>query len=117
MFAVELCETGELAGWRGTTVPGFLPEVLPAVEIGWRLARRFWGRGLATEAARAALGHAFGPVGLDRIWSICNVANPASEAVMRKLGMHFDRETAVPTHGARVRVHAITRGEHAVMRG
>jgi RimJ/RimL family protein N-acetyltransferase len=117
MFAVELRETGELTGWTGTTVPNFLPEVLPAVEIGWRLARRFWGRGLATEAARAALGHAFNAVGLERVVSICSVDNAASEAVMRKLGMHLVRETVVPAHGARVRVYAITCGEHAAMRG
>nr|WP_106434246.1 GNAT family N-acetyltransferase [Streptomyces viridochromogenes] len=116
MFAVELRETGELTGWTGTTVPAFLPEVLPAVEIGWRLARRFWGRGLATEAARAALGHAFDIVGLERILSICNVGNAASEAVMRKLGMRLDRETEVPSHGARVRVYAITREDHASRR-
>lgn len=113
MFAVELRESGELTGWTGTTVPGFLPEVLPAVEIGWRFARRFWGRGLATEAARAALGHAFDTVGLERIVSICNVDNAASEGVMRKLGMHLDRETAVPAHGTRVRVYAISREESA----
>ncbi|MBE4741863.1 MULTISPECIES: GNAT family N-acetyltransferase [Streptomyces] len=112
LFAVELRETGELTGWTGTAVPNFLPEVLPAVEIGWRLARRFWGHGIATEAARAVLEHAFDGVGLDRILSICNVDNTASESVMRKLGMHLDRETTVPAHGRRVRVHAITREEH-----
>jgi RimJ/RimL family protein N-acetyltransferase len=116
MFAVELRESGELTGWTGTTVPSFLPEVLPAVEIGWRLARRFWGRGLATEAARTTLRHAFDTVGLERILSICNVDNAASEAVMRKLGMHLDRETMMPAHGARVRVYAITRVEHAMLR-
>ncbi|MFD9042533.1 GNAT family N-acetyltransferase [Streptomyces bottropensis] len=117
MFAVELRETGELTGWTGTSVPNFLPEVLPAVEIGWRLARRFWGHGIATEAARAALIHAFDTVGLRRILSICNVDNVASETVMRKLDMYLDRETAVPSHGARVRVYAITREEHTMMRG
>ncbi|GAB2756498.1 GNAT family N-acetyltransferase [Streptomyces bullii] len=117
MFAVELRETGEMTGWTGTTVPAFLPEVLPAVEIGWRLGRRFWGRGIATEAARVALGHAFDTVGLERIVSICDVGNGASENVMRKLGLRLDRETVVPSHGARVRVYAMTREEYAGMRG
>ncbi|MFF0746972.1 GNAT family N-acetyltransferase [Streptomyces sp. NPDC004111] len=112
LFAVELRETGELAGWVGTAVPHFLPEVLPAVEIGWRLSRPFWGRGIATEGARAALEHVFGPVGLERILSVCNVDNTGSEAVMRKLGMCLDRETVVPSHGARVRVYAMTREEY-----
>jgi RimJ/RimL family protein N-acetyltransferase len=55
LFALELRATGELIGFTGLAVPEFLPEVMPAVEIGWRLGRPFWGQGLATEAARAAL--------------------------------------------------------------
>ncbi|MFJ2741150.1 GNAT family N-acetyltransferase [Streptomyces sp. NPDC087440] len=114
MFAVEVRESGEFAGWTGTTVPHFLPEVLPAVEIGWRFDRGHWGRGLATEAARAVLGHAFDAVGLERVVSICHAHNGASEAVMRKLGMRRERETVVPGHGAPVRVYAITREAYGV---
>ena len=55
MFALELRATGELIGFTGLAVPQFLPEVMPAVEIGWRLGRAFWRRGLTTEAAAAAL--------------------------------------------------------------
>ncbi|TMR28688.1 GNAT family N-acetyltransferase [Nonomuraea zeae] len=112
MFAVEVRETGELAGWAGLTVPGFLPEVLPAVEIGWRLGRPFWGRGIATEAARAALRFGFTEAGLDRIVSICHVDHHASARVMTKLGMRQDRLTVVPAHGQPVRVLAITRAEY-----
>ncbi|MFI6512186.1 GNAT family N-acetyltransferase [Streptosporangium sp. NPDC050855] len=111
LFAVELRETGELAGWAGLAIPAFLPEVLPAVEIGWRLGRRFWGRGIATEAARQALRFGFVEVGLDRIISICRVDHSASARVMTKLGMRQERETVVPGQGRSVRVMAITRGE------
>jgi RimJ/RimL family protein N-acetyltransferase len=117
IFAVELRETGELAGWVGLTVPGFLPEVLPAVEIGWRLGRPFWGRGIATEAAREALRFGFTEAGLDRIISICHVDHHASARVMTKLGMRQERETVVPAHGQRVRVLAITRSEFDVIHG
>src|SRR5258708_8078562 len=55
MFALQLRATGELIGFTGLAVPEFLPEVMPAVEIGWRLGRPFWGRGLATGTAAAAL--------------------------------------------------------------
>jgi RimJ/RimL family protein N-acetyltransferase len=55
LFAVEVRESGVLIGWAGFAVSDFLPEVLPAVEIGWRLDRRFWGHGYATEAATAAM--------------------------------------------------------------
>ncbi|GAA3542355.1 GNAT family N-acetyltransferase [Nonomuraea rosea] len=111
MFAVEVREIGELAGWAGLTIPHFLPEVLPAVEIGWRLGRPFWGRGIATEAARAALRFGFEEAGLDRIVSICHVDQHASARVMTKLGMRQERETVVPAHGQPVRVLAITRDE------
>lgn len=42
LFAVEIRSTGELAGFTGCSVPNFLPEVLPAVEVGWRLGRSHW---------------------------------------------------------------------------
>ena len=117
LFPVELAETGELTGWVGLAVPRFLPEVMPAVEIGWRLLRRHWGRGIATEAAREVLRFGFEEVGLDRVVSICHVDNEPSRRVMEKLGLRQDRLTSVPAHGQPVRVLAITREEYAVTRG
>lgn len=108
LFAVEVKESGELAGFVGLSVPTFLPEVMPAVEIGWRLGRSFWGKGIATEAAREALRFGFEDCGLAEILSICQVGNDASERIMQKLGMHLERETIDPTCGRPVRVYAIT---------
>jgi RimJ/RimL family protein N-acetyltransferase len=96
LFAVELRATGELIGFAGLMVPTFLPEILPAVELGWRLRRDLWGRGLATEAAREALRFAFDDVGLDRVVSCINIANTASIRVAEKLGMTLERTTIVP---------------------
>jgi RimJ/RimL family protein N-acetyltransferase len=112
LFAVEVRGTGELAGFTGLAVPTFLPEIMPAVEIGWRLGREHWGQGFATEAARAALRFAFTDRGLDRIVSVHQIGNVASERVMRKLGMRVDRETAHPAYGLPLRVYAITRDEY-----
>ncbi|HJD82367.1 GNAT family N-acetyltransferase [Kitasatospora aureofaciens] len=112
LFAVELRETGELAGFTGLAVPLFLPEVLPAVEIGWRLGRSFWGRGIATEAATAALRFGFEACGRDRIISIARIGNTASERVMAKLGLRPERETTVPGNGTAVRVHELTRADY-----
>lgn len=112
LFAVVERATGELAGWAGLAVPEFLPEVLPAVEIGWRLGRRFWGRGFATEAAREVVRFAFGEAGLDRLVSICHPENHASARVMEKLGMREDRRTVVPHTGRPARVLALTRDEY-----
>jgi RimJ/RimL family protein N-acetyltransferase len=67
-----------------------LPES-EEIEIGWWLARAWWGRGLATEAARAALRDGFGRAGLQRIVAIAQPANTASIGIMRKLGMRFER--------------------------
>ncbi|MBC2876931.1 MULTISPECIES: GNAT family N-acetyltransferase [Streptomyces] len=107
LFAAELREERRLAGFIGLSVPHYLPEILPAVEIGWRLGRPFWGRGLATEGARAVLDFALRDRGLARIVSVHAVGNDASERVMRKLGMRFDRETRHPLSGAPVRVHVL----------
>ena len=69
------------------------PEPSPlagAVEVGWRLARAHWGRGYATEAARAWLAHGFGALGLSEIVAFTVPANQRSQAVMRRLGLHHD---------------------------
>jgi RimJ/RimL family protein N-acetyltransferase len=71
----------------GLSVPRFEAPFTPCVEIGWRLARAHWGRGYATEAARAALGHAFGPLGLGEVVAFTVPANVPSRAVMTRLGM------------------------------
>jgi RimJ/RimL family protein N-acetyltransferase len=88
----------ECVGFIGLAIPRFLPEVLPAVEIGWRLARAQWGQGLATEGARATLDFAFGTLGLDRLVSITRPENRNSWNVMQKLGMTLERKTTHPEH-------------------
>jgi RimJ/RimL family protein N-acetyltransferase len=63
---------------------------MPAVEIGWRLAFEHWGKGLASEGARAALGFGFNDVGLEQVVSFTAPANLRSRRVMEKLGMTHD---------------------------
>jgi len=72
-------------GWAGLAVPTFLPAVLPAVEAGWLLARSHWGRGYATEAARAVIDEGFAS-GLTEILAWTMTTNLPSQAVMRRLG-------------------------------
>ena len=76
-------------------------------EIGWWLARRCWGRGLATEAARIALRDAFERVRLDRLVSIAMPANIASIRIMEKLGLKFECE--FESDGVRLLRYAISR--------
>ena len=85
--------SGALIGWAGLAMPHFLPEVLPAVEVGWRLSSPYRGRGLATEAGRAAVDWGFTNAGLSRIVSIYEPANLASGRVMEHLGFTHWRTT------------------------
>ncbi len=90
-WALERKDDGAFIGFTGLAPvePGKLP-CAPAVEAGWRLARPFWGRGYATEAARASLAHGFGILGLNEIVAFTAVHNNRSRAVMERLGMHHD---------------------------
>jgi RimJ/RimL family protein N-acetyltransferase len=82
---------------------------MPTVEIGWRLDPTVWGRGLATEGARAALADGFSNPELQEVVSIYQPENQASGRVMARLGMHFDRDTAHPTRGFPLRAYRLSR--------
>jgi RimJ/RimL family protein N-acetyltransferase len=110
-WATELRDSGRLIGYIGLSVPHFLPEVMPTVEIGWRLDPLAWGRGLATEGARAALAHGFSSPDLHEVVSIYEPQNAASGRVMMRLGMRFDRDTVHPTRGLALRVYRLSRAE------
>lgn len=111
LWATELLDGGAFIGFVGLARPEFLPEVMPAVEVGFRLARPHWGQGYATEGARACLGQAFGPLGLDRVVSIRHADNIASGRVVEKLGMRLDRTTTHPVSGAPLVVTALARAQ------
>lgn len=108
LFAVERKDTRRLIGFTGLAIPTFLPEVLPAVEIGWRLGKSAWGKGFATEAAKASLSFGFGEAKIDKILSIHQIGNDASGRIMQKLGMQLARETVDPTCNRPVRVFELT---------
>jgi RimJ/RimL family protein N-acetyltransferase len=92
LFAAELRKTGAFIGYIGLSVPRFQAKFMPCVEIGWRLAAEYWGRGLATEGARAVLQYGFGTLGLEEIVSFTVPANRASRRVMEKIGMRHCAE-------------------------
>ena len=103
--------TETLIGFLGLEPPEFLPEIMPAVEVGWRLDPRYWGRGLATEGGRAALQVGFTELGLDEIVSIYEPENVASGRVMQHLGMKHVLDTTHPERGIPLRVFKIHRDE------
>lgn len=105
LWAVQPLENGsEPIGFVGLAVPSFLPAVLPAVEVGWRLAPDWWGQGLATEGARASVASAWEALGLRRLLSIIHPDNERSLRVAAKLGMRPGRDRLLPGSQARVRV-------------
>ena len=63
------------------------PDPACPLEIGWRLRRDRWGRGLASEAARAMAGFAFDGLHVDELYAVCDPENSASAQVMQRLGM------------------------------
>jgi RimJ/RimL family protein N-acetyltransferase len=87
LWAVEVPGVTEFAGFVGLSVPRFEAHFTPCVEIGWRLGHAHWGKGYATEAARATLAEGFERLGLDEIVAMTAVGNQRSRHVMEKLGM------------------------------
>jgi ribosomal-protein-alanine N-acetyltransferase/3-dehydroquinate dehydratase/shikimate dehydrogenase len=77
-------------------VPPFEASFTPCVEIGWRLARPWWGQGFATEGARAALAYGFECLDLPEIVSFTVPANTRSRRVMEKLGMRYTEDFEHP---------------------
>jgi [ribosomal protein S5]-alanine N-acetyltransferase len=118
-FVNRQCENWEKFGiclWRvlpkeGDSLIGICGlQHLPGgqeVEIGWWLAPAYWGKGLATEAARHALAYGFEVSHLERIVAIAQAANRDSLRVMEKIGMRFEREAL--HKGIRVVLYAINR--------
>ena len=103
--------TGTLIGYITLSVPDYLPEVMPAMEIGWRLDPAYQGRGLATEGARRVLDYGFCDMALPEILSIYEPDNVASGRVMEKIGMHFARDTIHPYVDRPLRIYRLTRSE------
>jgi RimJ/RimL family protein N-acetyltransferase len=113
LWAVEAPGEAEFIGFTGLSVPRFEARFTPCVEIGWRIAKEFWGRGYAPEAAGKALAHAFEGLGLDEVLSFTAVGNHRSRRVMEKLGMthdpaeDFDHPNVAADH--RLRRHVLYR--------
>ncbi|MBL8813959.1 MAG: GNAT family N-acetyltransferase [Planctomycetaceae bacterium] len=86
-WAVEIPGVTSFAGFIGLAVPRFEAHFTPCVEIGWRLMPEYWGKGLASEGARATLEFGFACLGLSEIVAMTAVTNLRSRRVMERLGM------------------------------
>ncbi len=90
MWAIEIPNIHPFAGFVGLSVPGFEAPWMPAVEVGWRLARDAWHQGYATEGAAAALDFAFAHLQLPQVVAMSVATNTPSHRVMDRLGMVRD---------------------------
>jgi RimJ/RimL family protein N-acetyltransferase len=86
-WVAEVPGEASFIGVVGLAVVGYKEHFTPAVEVAWRLARAYWGRGYATEAARTSIDYGFGELGLDEIVALTVPANWRSRRVMERLGM------------------------------
>ena len=108
-WAVEV--DGKFAGSMGLDWVRFETHFTPCVEIGYRLRTEFWGQGLATETAQAALRHGFERLGLREIVAFTVPANQRSRRVMEKIGLVFSEEFDHPliAEGHPMRRHVLYR--------
>ena len=112
LWAAERLESGEFVGFIGLSIPRHPLPFMPCVEVGYRLAKAFWGCGYATEGARAALDFGFYRLALEQIVSFTALINQPSRAVMERLGMinsgeDFDHPAIA--EGSPIRRHCLYR--------
>jgi len=113
LWAAEIPGVTPFAGFIGLSVPHFEADFMPCVEIGWRLDERYWGRGYATEGARAVAKYAFDSLHLEELVSLTVPENSRSRRIMEKLGMthsaadDFDHPRVPDGH--RLRRHVLYR--------
>jgi RimJ/RimL family protein N-acetyltransferase len=88
------------------------PEGWPEPEIAWALARRYWGRGYAFEAATAALDIAFDRLGWSRVISLIAPSNLRSIRLAERLGERFERSLVVRSH--ELSLYAVERRDQRV---
>ena len=89
----------------------YFPDVCgkPEIEIGYRLARAYWGQGYATEAAQAVCDYAFYSLGLSRLVAMVDPQNLASVRVAEKLGLRYEKDVMFDGYTHPDRVYAIER--------
>lgn len=112
LWAVEIPQEASFIGFVGLNISGYDIPCASGIEVGWRLAKAYWGKGYATEAAAAALAVGFTQLQLPEIVSFAALENRRSRAVMERLGMQCDAdcfEHPLLPEGHSLRTHALYR--------
>lgn len=90
LYATARKDTNEFIGFIGLFVADFEAHFTPATEIGWRLSSKHWGKGFATEGAKAVLDYAFKELEIPEIVSFTAEGNAKSIKVMQKIGLQHN---------------------------
>jgi RimJ/RimL family protein N-acetyltransferase len=117
LWAVDV--DGTFAGFTGLAIPTFKAPFLPSVEVGWRLRREYWGRGIAFRAALLALDYGFNVLKLQEIVSFTAAVNFPSRRLMERLGFIRDASNdfehpSIPS-GHELRHHVLYRKSRGVV--
>ena len=88
-FATDILETGEFIGFIGLANQTWESAYTPSIDIGWRLKKSAWGKGYASEGAKACLAAAFSEFKINEIVAFATDTNLPSISVMKKIGMKF----------------------------
>lgn len=91
-------DTGEFIGWFHLRPLKSDPDNFDVLELGYRLKKAFWGKGLATEVSKALIQKGFDELGAKKICAEAMAANKASQQVMKKVGMRFERGDVYPAY-------------------
>lgn len=119
LYAAEEKHSGEFIGFIGFHHAHMDVSFCPCLEIGWRLDKRYWGKGYATEGAKACLKHGFEKLDFDKIYSFTAILNKPSQRVMQKIRMKFEQYFEHPeiaeSHPLRPHVcYSIDRNEYNI---
>lgn len=103
-FAVIDKTTNEIIGFNGIK---FLPEI-GQPDLGYRFLKEYWGKGIATESSRAILNYSFDNFDLPEILGFVMLGNPASSAVLKKLGFQFKKLAPYPGEEENLEWYSLT---------
>ena len=111
LYAVEEKDSGYFIGYIGFHWSRFDLDFCPCIEMSWRLSKQYWNKVYATEGAAACLKHGFEKLCFDVVVSFTSIENVASQRVMQKIGMHFERYFEHPkvSEGHPLRSHVFYR--------
>ena len=95
-FPVDDLKSKNFIGFIGLSIQKFDSDFTPCVDIGWRMNKKYWGKGLATEGALECIEFAKNHLQLDRIYSMASKTNSKSIKVMEKIGMTYIKDFEHP---------------------